>query len=807
MAVERLFSLELLVDWVRLDAGLSPPPSALRPAVAFRLLDFPTLLVYPPGGPAAPAPEPRPGVLGFGRGKACVFCVSAAALPRLLAHAPLLALLLHQPPGRSPSAPHLLGTCRVPLAAALPQPRRARFALRGPAGRRVGDVELVYRLTELGAPERPPAPEPDPGDAERPLGGSESPEAQKELEEVLLPGEAGSDSAGPVRNGEATSAATRSRASGGRSISPIDQDVTELDMETNTFCPPPLYYTHFTQGKTPPAPGKITIETQMHVPEKLDDAFPEENLVKPPTHTSPLKHTISAPPESSPVPINPPPIQDMGAMNQTACCPQTEQSRINTISQLPLLNALLVELSLLSNQPMASAAHVHPHLAWLYRTEDKKAPESSAKSVCPSASEKDKLSMGEHEKSVNAHCGKNQVDTLKKGKCLEKNSGAPQKRVSRGRPLYGLTKTLRLRLKQTNPAMLAIHEKREQHRKMQTQMSGAKFRIPSSQVKVLSFTEQSQKPHQLLEEKCFDSDGSFVENGDTSRQSGGVFAEPSTTKENKLKCTIEKKTVDSGENRANNGTLEEVVSTINSIIPERFTQTNILGGKVEMKVQTPSVSRQDATVDRIVADKEIGDRQVETTDDNILTAERRENSSSSCNESISELKFSDDFTSPCYSEDFCTTEDTSRSLQAHKGSPGAENPKCSQRTSQSSEAGLSIRKNSSGKSSIPSPPFSAGSPVLSCRRSHISKIQDKGLEETSIVSTSYSSSSLWTEEKENQGDVFSIKTSVGKSPPPSKRLQQLSPCTARQRSLRRWKRRHRGFWPWEGDCSASSELY
>ncbi|XP_008579078.1 PREDICTED: microtubule-associated protein 10 [Galeopterus variegatus] len=651
----------------------------------------------------------------------------------------------------------------------LSQPRRARFVLRGPVGRRVGDVELVYRLTELGAPERPPAPEPGPGDAERPPGASEPPEAQKELEEVLLPGEADSDSSGPVRNGEATSAATRSRASGGRSISPVDHDVTELDMETNTFCPPPLYYTHFTQGKTPPPPGKITIETQMHVPEELDDAFAEENLVKPPTHTSSLKHTNSATRESPPVPINSPPIQDMGAMKQTACCPQTEQSRINTISQLPLLNALLIELSLLSNQPMASTAHVHPHLAWLYRTEDKKAPESSAKSMCPSASEKDKLSMGEREKSVNVQCGKNQVDTFKKGKCFEKNSDAPQKRVSRGRPLYGLTKTLRLRLKQTNPAMLAIHEKREQHRKMQTQMSGTKFRIPSSQLKVLSFAEQSQKPHQLLEEKCLDSNVSFAENGDTSRQSGGVFAEASRTKENKLKRTVEKKTVDSGENRANNGTSEEVVSPVNSIMPERFTQTSILGGKVEMKVQTPSVSRQDATVDRIVADKEIGDRQVETTDDDILTAERRENSSSSCNESISELKFSDDFTSPCYSEDFCTTENTSRSLQAHKGSPRAENPKRSQRISQSSEAGLSIRKNSSGKSSIPSPPFSAGSPVLSCRRSHISKIQDKSLEEASVVSTSYSSSSLWTEEKENQVDQSSRHNSKA-----AKRDQDIS---------------------------------
>ncbi|NWR74482.1 MAP10 protein, partial [Centropus unirufus] len=63
---EGLFSLELLVEAVRLAA---PPGPALRPAVALRLLDFPTLLLLPPA-----APPPRPGQpLPFGRGKRCLF--------------------------------------------------------------------------------------------------------------------------------------------------------------------------------------------------------------------------------------------------------------------------------------------------------------------------------------------------------------------------------------------------------------------------------------------------------------------------------------------------------------------------------------------------------------------------------------------------------------------------------------------------------------------------------------------------------------------------------------------------------------
>uniref|UniRef100_A0A8C5WBC9 Microtubule associated protein 10 n=1 Tax=Microcebus murinus TaxID=30608 RepID=A0A8C5WBC9_MICMU len=800
---ERLFSLEVLVDWVRLEARLLPPcavaveqeeaspPLALCPAVAFRLLDFPTLLVYPPDGPAAPAPEPRPGVISFCRGKSCLFRLHPATLHRLLVRTPLYTLLLQLPPGRPTPAPQLLGSCNISLAAAVQkvvgpaasrcsQGHRGSFPLRNRVGEHIGDIALAYRLTDLGNRllghlERPvtftsiaggavevssqapqekqqlqtPASEPSPRDTDRPPEGLDIPKAQKDLKEIDVHTEATSDNASSVENGKTNSVVTCPHACHGRRSIPLNEDVAELDIETNTFCPPPLYYTHLIREKPPSAQVKITIEPQVKVLEELDGAFPENKHVNPPTHKSSLKHTNSATDESPPMLVNPPHIQDIGAVNQTTCHTQTEQNRINTIRQLPLLNALLVELSLLYDQPMASPTHIHPHLAWLYRTEEKKASESSAKSTCQSESKEGKLSVGECEKSVSLQHKKNQVENPKKGKYFEKNSGTSQKRVPRGKLLYGLTNTLRLRLKQTNPDVLVVHEKREQYRKMQAQMLGTKFRIPSSKVKILSFPEQNQKSHQLPKDKSLDSDTSFAENSDTSRQISGDFDEPSTTKEIKLKCATEKKRVDCGKNRTSNGSLKEIVSPVNSIIPERFTHTNILEGNVE--VQSPCVFPQDA-VDRIVADKEINNRQDETTDNDILIADVNENRShgNSCYENISELRYSDDFTSSCYSEDFCTTEDTSRSLQAHDSNPGAENPKHSQYRSKSSEIRLSTRKNSSEKSFILSPPFSAGSPVHSHRRCHISKTQDKSLEEASSISTSDLSSSHWAEEKENQ---------------------------------------------------------
>ncbi|XP_019568462.2 microtubule-associated protein 10 [Rhinolophus sinicus] len=829
---EGLFSLELLVEWVRLEAGLPPPPvvavkqeqeeeeeetspprlsPSLYPAVAFRLLDFPTLLVYPPGGPAAPAPEPRPGLLSFGRGKSCLFRLHPATLRRGLLGTPLYTLLLQLPPGRPTPAPQLLGVCSISLAAAArkvlgpaasgcSQGHRGSFPLHNQVGKRIGDISLGYRLTDLGSSllshlERPvsstgggvegieaqeaveiacqtrqerqlqqPDSEPSPGGAHRPLMGFKIAKAQEGLKEIVVHSKANSHNLGSVVNGKSNSIC--SNANSAENVSPPNQEVTELDIETNTFCPPPLYYTHLTQEKTLPVQGKITIKPQVNVPEKLDGAFLEKKLINTPIHINSLKHTSSATHESPPVLINPPHVQDVGASNQSTSHPQTEQNTISTIRQLPLLNALLVELSLLNNQPMASPTHIHPHLAWLYRSEDKKSPESSAKSTCKSEYKKNKLPMEEKGKSVSLQYKKIQVEDQKKGKHFEKNSDTPQKRVPRRKLLYGLTNTLKLRLKQTNPDMLVVHEKREQYRKMQAQTMGAKFRIPSSKVKVLSFAEQHQKPHQLPKDKYLESDDASAENSDTSKQIS-VFDELSTTKETKLKCATEE-TVDSGENRTNNGLLGKIVSLAHSIIPESFTHTNILEEKVEMKFQSPFVFQQVAVVDRIAVDKEMDGKQVKTTANDILTAGVSENkpSKTSCSESISELKYSDDFTSPCYSEDFCTTEGTSRILQAHDRS--SENTKHSQYTSKSIETRLSIKKNNSERSSSLSPPYSAGSPVHSYKKSHISKTPDKSLEEASTISTS-DLSSYWTEEKENQINQNSMHNSEA-----IKRCQDIS---------------------------------
>lgn len=175
-----------------------------------------------------------------------------------------------------------------------------------------------------------------------------------------------------------------------------------------------------------------------------------------------------------------------------------------------------------------------------------------------------------------------------------------------------------------------------------------------------------------------------------------------------------------------------------------------------MKVQGPGLSQQDPTVDKS-ADEGRDGGQVRVAD--IVPADaggdRPPSRQSSC-ESISELQSQHECSSLCYSEDFCTSEN-SRSLPALPSTTGAEKAEQGSQASQLSEAGLFTRKNSSDSGSVLTPAFSAGSPVCSCKSSRVLKTYDS-LEDVASLSTS-DFLSQWTSEKEDRADPVSSGSS------------------------------------------------
>ncbi|XP_060628738.2 microtubule-associated protein 10 [Anolis sagrei] len=621
---ESLFSLELLVESARVEPWLLPGPSPassspcssassacswgpLRPAVALRLLDFPTLLVR------APQAALRGPLVPFGRGKSCLFRLRPESLREVLRRSPLYALLL----GLSPSGPgpaRLLASCSVSLADAAeellllpPGPsggRGGRFPLRDLAGEPVGELALSYRLSNLGpcprshlgqgaAPARPClqkgaeepskrqpslelipegdeeqdlAPEPfslgsaSSGHAELPFdshteAGARSPSGTRSKSPTLphskSPTGIRSKSATETRAKSPTvprskshtkarsrsptetrrSSPTRTR-SGSHSrphskshteLSLLEAD-NELDIEANIFCPPPMYYTCPPASPSPMPPSTSSVIMTVAA---AQESFPDEVVTVP-----------SAVPLVEKEPARP--FREATPAAQTRGSP--EQLRQN-LNQLPLLNALLVELSLLNNpslQPHPSS--VHPQLAWLYQNKEvAKAPDPCDKTVCPCCEEKKGTHHKDRGRSISPKLKRTRPEHLKcispafPLPCLGKTSpkiayserlrteknNAKENSPPRRKLTYGLTNTLRLRLQRSNPAMLKVHEKREHRRKKQGELVEKKKKTSSGKGKGLRGSPEVQpKSSEDFDEKSIpDQKAQINENVETLIQS------------------------------------------------------------------------------------------------------------------------------------------------------------------------------------------------------------------------------------------------------------------------------------------------
>lgn len=115
----------------------------------------------------------------------------------------------------------------------------------------------------------------------------------------------------------------------------------------------------------------------------------------------------------------------------------------NVIRQLPLLNALLVELSQLNGQTQQQPLSIHPHLAWLYTS-------------APGATTESQKTIKASPKQRPVQCKiKGGVKSVKSASGAKKNEEKLQpKRTLK----YGLTKSFHLRLKLVKPGLAKRHE-------------------------------------------------------------------------------------------------------------------------------------------------------------------------------------------------------------------------------------------------------------------------------------------------------------------------------------------------------------
>ncbi|KAE8602078.1 hypothetical protein XENTR_v10013876 [Xenopus tropicalis] len=500
---ECLFCLEIFAYDVRLDTTYLEHRNNLVPALAFRLLDFPTLLLHPrryensPRDAGSDYQTDPSGVLccTFGTGKSCLFQLSIVALHTLLARNPLYVLFLDSGPCR----PSLLGSCTLSLSNAATAIKeefknsrkdrsapfwrgcRVNHTLHDLMGRNIGTICLSYRLVCLGCERKghmeqnvsqtddpslleckqvhyanpPPIPQPPP--SALPLRTSSSMTSENSCLRMKVATEETSATKSSykevvaqecnivrdehVQMSVATQTEQKSKGSLGIKLKCM---VTDQEIIANVSCPPPLYY-----NKTCEKP---IAERKMHG----------------------LSQDVAENPVLGNIPVV---KQQMKASNNNMCNVfiQSQQlpDNVSVLSQLPLLNALFLELSVLNNQSTISRNNnFHSQL--------------SLTSTNPASLEASRIGQKHIIDPVSKiHSGMlkittKQVGTLKpqsyispgptKNKSVKDNVQAKSKvlktnTTGKKKINHGFTNTSRLQLQKSNPRLSVFNEQRKQQRK------------------------------------------------------------------------------------------------------------------------------------------------------------------------------------------------------------------------------------------------------------------------------------------------------------------------------------------------------
>ncbi|XP_067877052.1 microtubule-associated protein 10 [Heterodontus francisci] len=732
-AMETLFSLELLVDYVQVEQRPWTRPGPLL-AVAFRLLDFPTLLVHQTEperaeyirrswecGKENAAPERLPdgSNIRFSKGKSCLFKISLASLHSHLSNTPLYAMLLDV----FPRVPKLLGSCLISLAGAVEKIRReveehgvavpsvqgskGLHALCNLMGGKVGHISVRYRLLSLGAGLLPHIPENQVQKVEMrdtkdfPLKPAEAPVlpngprmSEQVREELKKPadqvtGDTSSHSAKspdqlpgdrvllqhvqlgenevPLIISESKEKCKPNKLAKGAHMEHkmrLRRIETELSMDIgvdNVFCPPPMYYSQSTR-------------------EPKENMTEIHSTVEPETDSDPLEELDSAKTcESFEMTLSTSRLPESRSETTSRLKPQVQRKLPqsdpgNHIQQLPLLNALLMELSLLHEQiPQRIPLTVHPQLAWLYSGLENDSPEFH----------KPTSSTSERPRSISSNFKKHKErfqkypislkhpdkENTPKQTNTKKDSEHPKRKL-----MYGLTHTLRLRLQQSNPDMLILHEQRELSRKKQLKERKTKGTRHKGKEEKGSSTRLQDDQH-LPGTFSFQS-GRFEENIETLIQnsvdlhSSKVLRNGKIRGKNNFRATSELESANSKETIRVQplGPLNHCAEVSDLQKLNKATNSRSLVGK-DVKISLPKLFNHDSdhsineTHNKEADALQISEMNPDFTIDAAMVEDSDARISFNSYNGSPDPKYSEDFTSPeatGFSEDFTSPEHTSR---------------------------------------------------------------------------------------------------------------------------------------------------
>ncbi|XP_068597677.1 microtubule-associated protein 10 [Brachionichthys hirsutus] len=440
---EILFSFEFMVERVRIEEQSDVVSDQL--ALGVRLLDFPTLLIYQPRGSS------RGGHV-FNRGKCCFFRMNVHALHAQLRDGPLHAMVLDV----KEDIPRLVGTSLISLSSVMDRVRQD-VTQRGAAaasshgergvtglcdvmGGRIGSISLSYRLLTLGASVLPLITDSQSTSEQKGSGGTnESPESvppecgnvcssmlKSDVRRKHPDWTPSNNSLTPEDNPDShVSVAVKAEHKATTQSPPSPKNESRFEEDLTVFCPPHLFYDNSAEEKCKKEAGDWKRLNPDSEPFPFDEARSEDEMSgiskSPPFTKRAVKHDVKINGQTSGVTPN-------------ACG--------EALRQLPLLNALLVELSQLSGQNPRQPLSVHPNLSWIYRPAS---PEPSVGHGTPAG--KARHGSGPHLKNTHP-ARKCPAPAFRPSSVKDAEEEALMKGTSHRKKLtYGTTKSFKLRLK------------------------------------------------------------------------------------------------------------------------------------------------------------------------------------------------------------------------------------------------------------------------------------------------------------------------------------------------------------------------
>ncbi|XP_041644886.1 microtubule-associated protein 10 [Cheilinus undulatus] len=435
---DSLFSFELLVENIRFNKEAKVSDEL---AVGVRLLDFPTLLIYQHqenrgGDNQQKAAEEGEHV--FNRGKCCFFKMNRKSLHSQLSNTPLYAMLLDV----KEDIPKLVGTSLISLNKVMKRIRQdvTEHGLSAPSshgerglvgvcnlrGEKIGSMSLSYKMQSLGSSLLQHATE------RKAIQGNN---ANEELvKDSNKPAEVS-----PLDCGNASST-TQDKTETLQNNDNQDQSVcnehnatsqtpekakeSQFEEASPIFRPPHLFYCNTAEERSKHEADCTSLNPNLDS-FTLDDSEEESR-----------RSTVAQSGK-----------QDVKSPENRGTSGVTLNAVSEAIQQLPLLNALLVELSQLNGQSPQQPLSVHPNLAWIYRPASAETSAMQNKSLHKTKGISPNLKHLHSPRNCSTPSARPASSRVKdRHEESQSYSTSPRKRL-----VFGTTKTFNLRLKQASP--------------------------------------------------------------------------------------------------------------------------------------------------------------------------------------------------------------------------------------------------------------------------------------------------------------------------------------------------------------------